>query len=67
MGKDMKATQEHLDFLDYLRESAAVNMFGARPYLSAKFGLDKSDAAEVLQDWMDTFEERHNPSRDTVV
>ena len=67
MGKDMKATQEHLDFLDYLRERAVVNMFGAAPYLSAKFGLDKSDAAEVLQDWMDTFEERHNPSRDTVV
>ena len=45
-------------FLDELRESGAVNMFGAAPYLAEMFGLSKRDAREVLGQWMRTFSER---------
>lgn len=46
---------EHLTFLDSLRESGITNMFGARPYLIEEFGVSKSDASKVLSYWMDTF------------
>lgn len=50
---------EHLTFLDELRESGETNMFGASPYLQAEFGLERKDAKEVLLYWMKTFEDRH--------
>ena len=34
-------TQEHIDFLDELRESGDTNMFGAQPYIVDEFGIDK--------------------------
>jgi len=53
-------SDEHLEFLDELRESGATNMFGARPYLMRAFpGLTKEEADDVLQYWMDSFSERH--------
>jgi len=51
---------EHLEYLDKLREIGATNMYGARPYLQSSFGLSKSEASEVLSFWMKTFSERHN-------
>jgi hypothetical protein len=54
----MKATDEHLEFLDGLRESGVTNMFGARPYLVEEFGLSKADASAILSEWMRTFGER---------
>lgn len=49
-------TDDHLDFLDCLRESGATNMFGARPYLKKEFRELKDDqAAEILSYWMKTF------------
>jgi len=51
---------EHLEYLDLLRESGVTNMFGARPYLMEEYPeLNKSEAVEVLQYWMRTFSERH--------
>ncbi len=53
-------TDEHLEFLDELREIGATNMFGARPFLSAAFSeLEAREAGEVLKYWMRTFSERH--------
>ena len=53
-------TDEHLEYLDDLRESGRTNMLGAAPYLLDEFtSLDKSDAKEVLLYWMDSFDERH--------
>ena len=43
-------------FLDELRLSGAVNMYGAGPYLAEAFGLSRADAREVLGVWMSTFE-----------
>jgi hypothetical protein len=51
---------EHLEFLDWLREDGSTNMYGARPYLMNEFPeLNKNDAMIVLQYWMDSFGERH--------
>lgn len=52
-------TDEHLTFLDDLRESGEVNMFGARPELIDEFDLSKQDAKAVLSYWMQSFGERH--------
>jgi hypothetical protein len=40
------------DYLNDLRESGAVNMFGAGPYLMDQFGLNKYQARDALLDWM---------------
>ena len=50
---------EHLEYLDELRESGEVNMFGARSYLMDEFWLAKKEAGEILKYWMGTFGERH--------
>jgi hypothetical protein len=42
-------------FLDNLRDSGRINMFGAAPYLEKAFGLSKSEAREVLLQWMKSF------------
>ena len=53
-------TEEHMIFLDVLRESGQTNMFGATPYLQNEFiELDKYKARQVLMHWMETFEQRH--------
>jgi hypothetical protein len=46
---------EHLRFLDDLRASGAINMFGARPYIADTFGLDLSASQEILNYWMASF------------
>lgn len=46
-------------FLDELRESGAINMFGTAPYVSEAFGVDKYEARDLVKNWMETFGERH--------
>jgi hypothetical protein len=48
-------TDEHLRFLDELRESGEINMFGAAPYLSNIFDLSEQEARKALIYWMQTF------------
>jgi hypothetical protein len=45
----------HKDFLDGLRASGLVNMFGASLYLVWEFGLDKHEARAILKEWMATY------------
>jgi uncharacterized protein YciI len=52
-------TEEHLEYLDALRELGLANMFGAGPYLQDEFGLDRATATEIMTYWMKTFSERH--------
>ena len=40
------------EFLDDLRESGTVNMFGAATDLREEFGFDRSMSRELLSDWM---------------
>ena len=46
-------------FLDDLRESGAINMFGAAPYVADAFGVSKYEARDLVINWMETFGERH--------
>jgi hypothetical protein len=48
-------TDERLQFLDELRESGEINMFGAAPYLSNIFDLSEQEARKTLTYWMQTF------------
>jgi hypothetical protein len=50
---------EHLTYLDKLRDSGETNMYGARPYLQREFGLDKTTATTILMYWQESFAERH--------
>lgn len=52
--------EKYYEFLDNLRESGEVNMFGVRPYLAEEFSeLSKEELSKILSSWMDTFDERH--------
>jgi hypothetical protein len=52
--------EDHLLYLDELRESGVTNMFGAVPFVRIRFpDLSKQEAKQVLIFWMKTFGERH--------
>ncbi len=52
-------TDEHLEYLDDLRESGITNMYGAVPFIMRMFLVSRSLAKEILMYWMESFEERH--------
>lgn len=53
-------TEEHLRYLDQLRESGVTNMFGAAPFVLLQFpDLSEQQAKQVLIYWMQTFGDRH--------
>ena len=56
----MKASEEHLQFLDDLRDSGITNMFGGAKYLREESPeLSEEESREILVDWMKSFGERH--------
>ena len=58
--KPVVVEDEHLEYLDELRDSGVTNMFGARSWLMDEFSeLSKSEAGVVLSYWMKSFGERH--------
>ena len=59
MSPKLKFDKKYYEYLDRLRESGIVNMFGAGEYIETEFDLTKQDAKEILLDWMRTFAERH--------
>jgi hypothetical protein len=53
-------TDEHLEYLDFLRQTGVTNMFSASPYVAREFPeLTRKEAETVLLYWMRTFSERH--------
>ena len=42
-------------FLDILRDSGQINMFGAPLELLIEFGLSKQEARDVFTKWTETF------------
>ena len=48
----MKTNNEYWIFLENLRRSGAVNMFGAAPVLAEYFDIDEKEARKILGDWM---------------
>lgn len=53
----------YTQYLNNLRESGVTNMFGAAPFLQEEFGITRSDAKEILAEWMRNFKEQ-NDKRD---
>ena len=51
--------EEHLVYLDELRESGVTNMYGAGDYLRDEFGMDRRQSLAILAYWMETFSDRH--------
>jgi hypothetical protein len=49
MGKQYK------EFLDKLRDSGKVNMFGAGPYIQKEFRVDKREAGKILMNWIESY------------
>ena len=43
------------DYLDELRELGVTNMFGATPYITSVFSVDKFEAGNLLEYWMKTY------------
>ncbi len=58
MTETMTITEEQLQFLDALRDSGIVNMFGAGSYIQDQFGVTRHEANRILNHWMETFDER---------
>ena len=54
-GTDLQVTDEHLEYLDNLRESGVTNMFGAAKYVERKFALGRREARTILIYWMESF------------
>ena len=60
-------TEEHLEYLDELRESGETNMYGAGSFLENEFPElaggssfhSSPQARQILKYWMDSFTERH--------
>ena len=46
---------EFYEYLDALRDSGGVNMFGAGAYLQDQFDLSKSEARDILIAWMEQY------------
>lgn len=54
--KTPNLTHEHLSFLDNLRDSGDVNMWGADVYLRTAYPyLSQRESRDILFYWMDTF------------
>ena len=51
--------EDHLDYLDLLRESGRVNMWGAGAYLAEEFDIGSKDANKITGYWMRSFGERN--------
>ena len=47
--------QEVFRFLDSIRESGSINMFGASPVIAEMFEVDKREARRLLGAWMKQF------------
>ena len=60
MIKPKYIEEEHLTYLDRLRESGKTNMFGATPFIVEMFPeLTREEALGILIFWMRSFKERH--------
>ena len=48
--------REYFFFLEGLRRSGIVNMYGAAPYLADEFGLGTDEARKILALWMKSYD-----------
>ena len=50
-----KTKNKYWIYLENLRKSGVVNMYGAVPYLQKTFDLSKDEATKILADWMKNY------------
>ena len=50
-----KTTNKHWIYLENLRRSGVVNMFGATPYIMDEFDVDKKEARTILMNWINNY------------
>jgi hypothetical protein len=55
-------TSTYYAFLDSLRDSGKINMFGAPMVLVTTFGISMSEARIIFWDWVEQFNEETNMS-----
>ena len=55
MSRPEIVTNDHLQFLNELRESGETNMFEAGEYLVDEYEISKKDARIILKYWMESF------------
>ncbi len=60
MEKPGVVTDEHLQFLDELRDSGVTNMYGAVGYVQDEFNIPMVEARAILTYWMESYSERHS-------
>ena len=56
---DEHQEEKVFQYLDGLRESGSINMFGAVPLIVSAFCIPRQEASSVLIKWMETFDQRH--------
>ena len=62
MDKFRTEMQEKVNvYLNTLRKSGSINMFGAAPFISETFGVTKQEAQNYLKNWMESFEKTNLP------
>ena len=50
-----KTKNKYWLYLENLRKSGVVNMYGAGPYLQKAFDLTQDEATKILVDWMENY------------
>ncbi len=48
---------EYYQYLENLRQSGVVNMYGAGPYLEKAAGIDSYEAMDILVSWMENYDD----------
>jgi aryl-alcohol dehydrogenase-like predicted oxidoreductase len=56
MDYNFEQLVETFEYLDSLRESGAVNMFGAASYVAKDLGHDKATARSLVAMWMKSYD-----------
>lgn len=52
--------KDTLEFLNILRESGAVNMYGSTDYIIEEFNVSRKEAVQLLSLWMKNFNKEGN-------
>lgn len=61
MDKDFyNEHKKELDYLELLRQSGEINMYGATSYLMEEFNISRQEASKILNFWMNNYEEIMN-------
>lgn len=56
----MPNKEEIFNYLDKVRESGEINMFGVVAVLQQEFNISQVLATRILTEWMNTYGSRHS-------